>query len=68
MIRAKAIVDILREPSAKGFGKFRVTVWGDFPDDYCRVYTIDAKSDNLAAQEGINRFVAEIEALPSEDT
>jgi len=39
-----------------------VEVWGLAPHDYTRRYEIAAKSDTLAAQEGIRRFVAEMEA------
>ncbi len=42
---------------------WQVTVTGLAPHDQTRVYTIKAKSDTLAAQEGIRRFVAEMEAL-----
>lgn len=31
--------------------------------DHRRVYTVEASSDNIAAQEGIRRFTEEIEAL-----
>jgi hypothetical protein len=46
-------------------GTFRVEVWGKEPYDYTRVYEIQAKSDTLAAQDGIGRFVAEMEKLPT---
>jgi hypothetical protein len=39
-----------------------VEVFGLEPHDYVRRYEIAAKSDTLAAQEGIRRFVAEMEA------
>jgi hypothetical protein len=39
-----------------------VEVFGLAPHDYTRRYEIAAKSDTLAAQEGIRRFVAEMEA------
>lgn len=39
-----------------------VEVFGLEPHDYTRRYEIAAKSDTLAAQEGIRRFVAEMEA------
>ena len=67
MIPARAIVDVLREPSPIGMGSFRVEVWGDEPHDYVRVYTINAASDTLAAQEGLRRFVDEIELLLSNE-
>jgi hypothetical protein len=67
MIPARATVDVLRNPSPIGMGSFRVEVWGDEPHDYVRVYTIDATSDTLAAQEGLRRFVDEIELLLSKE-
>jgi hypothetical protein len=42
---------------------FKVEVWGAEPYDYVRVYEIQAKNDTMAAQNGIQRFVAEMEAL-----
>ena len=67
MIPARAIVDVLRDPSPIGMGSFPVEVWGDEPNDYVRVYTINAASDTLAAQEGLRRFVDEIELLLSKE-
>jgi hypothetical protein len=66
MILANAIVDVEREPTPRGLGVFKVEVWGREPHDYVRVYTIEAKSDTLAAQEGLRRFDAEISLLLSE--
>lgn len=65
MIYANAIVDVLDEPPAhgRGIGRFRVEVWGKPPHDYVRVYEIAAKSDNIAAREGLDRFVDEIGRL-----
>jgi hypothetical protein len=62
MIQASAIVDVIEEPPphGKGLGRFRVEVWGKEPHDYVRVYEIAAKSDNVAAREGLDRFVEEI--------
>lgn len=62
-ILANAIVDVDKAPTERGLGQYRVEVWGREPHDYTRAYTIHAKSDNLAAQEGLRRFVEEIEAL-----
>lgn len=63
MVKAKAIVDILRESLTKGDNMYRVEVWGEEPHDFVRTYTIDGKSDTFAAQEGIRRFVEEMENL-----
>lgn len=65
MIFANAIVDVLSAPPAhgQGLGKFRVEVWGKAPHDYVRVYEIAAKDDNMAAREGLDKFVEEISAL-----
>jgi hypothetical protein len=62
-ILARAIVDVVREPGPVGMGMFRVEVWGEEPHDYVRHYDIAAKSDTMAAQEGLKRFVEDIEQL-----
>ena len=65
MIYANAVVDVIDSPPAhgQGLGKFRVEVWGKEPNDYVRVYEIAAKDDNMAAREGLDRFVDEIGKL-----
>jgi len=63
MILANAIVDVINPATPKGLGLFKVTVWGVAPNDYVRIYEIQAKSDTVAAQQGIQRFVTEVEAL-----
>lgn len=67
MIPCSAIVDVIREPSPIGMGSFRVEVWGDEPHNCVRVYTINAASDTLAAQEGLRRFDEEISLLLSKE-
>ena len=68
MIFASAVIDVINEPPAYGgLGKFKVTVWGKEPHDYVRVYEIQAKDDNMAAREGLERFVDEISRLLDED-
>ena len=64
MIQASAVVDVIRPNTAKTIGLFRVEVWGQSPYDYVRHYEIMAQSDTIAAQQGIARFVAEMEAMP----
>lgn len=65
MILAQSVVDVIDEPPphGQGLGKFRVTVFGKEPHDYVRIYEIQAKSDNVAAREGLDRFIDEIERL-----
>lgn len=65
-ILANAVLDVELDPTPVRLGRFRVEVWGKEPHDYCRTYTIQAASDTLAAQEGLRRFVEEIEALIAE--
>ena len=65
-VLANAIVDVIKSATPQGLGLFAVEVWGKEPFDYTRRYEIQAKNDTLAAQEGIRRFVAEMEALPAE--
>jgi hypothetical protein len=62
-VLASAVVDVLKPASPVSLGNFKVEVWGQTPYDYVRIYEIMAKSDNVAAQEGIRRFVKEMEAL-----
>jgi len=62
-VLASAIVDAIKPATPQSLGNFRVEVWGKEPYDYVRVYEIMAKNDTLAAQEGIRRFVAEMERL-----
>ena len=67
-VKTVPVVDVIDAPPAhgQGLGLFKVTVWGKEPHDYVRVYEIQAKNDTLAAQEGIRRFVEEMEKLPAE--
>ena len=62
MVFASATVDTIRPATPKQEGLFAVHVWGLPPYDQTRDYEISASSDNIAAQEGIRRFVAEMEA------
>lgn len=63
-ILASAIVDVIKPATPRALGLFSVEVWGKEPYDYTRRYEIQAKNDTLAAQEGIRRFVSEMEKLP----
>jgi hypothetical protein len=62
-VLASAVVDVLKPATAMTIGNYKVEVWGQPPYDFVRTYEIMAKSDNVAAQEGIQRFVKEMEAL-----
>jgi hypothetical protein len=62
-VLANAVVDVLKPSSPVRIGRFKVEVWGKEPHDYVRTYEIMAKSDTIAAQEGIRRFVKEMEAM-----
>jgi len=68
MILASAIVDVIDAPPAhgQGLGRFLVEVWGKEPHDYVRRYEIQARDDNMAAREGLDRFVDEITRLLAE--
>ena len=63
MILANAVVDVITPATPRGLGTFKVEVWGVAPNDYVRIYEIQAKSDTMAAQQGLARFTSEIEAL-----
>jgi hypothetical protein len=62
-VLASAVVDVLKPSTPVRVGRFKVEVWGQVPYDYVRTYEIMAKSDTVAAQEGIRRFVSEMEAM-----
>jgi hypothetical protein len=62
-VLASAIVDVLKEPTPLTIGMFKVEVWGKEPYDFVRHYEIQAKTDTIAAQEGLQRFVEEMEQL-----
>jgi hypothetical protein len=64
-ILASATVDQLRGGSVP---LWEVRVWGEPPHDCTRTYTLEFKTDNLAAQEGIRLFVEEMECLHADDT
>jgi hypothetical protein len=66
MIPASAVIEVLRRPSPVVLGQYKVEVWGREPHDYVRVYTVEAKSDSLAAQDALRQFGEEISALLSE--
>ena len=60
-VLANAILDVLKEPTPTSLGTFKVQVWGKEPHDFVRHYEIQAKTDTIAAQEGLRRFVEEME-------
>jgi hypothetical protein len=62
-VLANAVVDVIKSSTPVRIGHFKVEVWGKAPYDYVRTYEIMAKSDTIAAQEGIRRFVSEMEKL-----
>jgi hypothetical protein len=69
MIKARAVVDVVVPAPAHGhgLGTYDVEVWGVDPgEDYVRRYRIKAKDDNMAAREGLDRFVDEITRLLNE--
>ena len=63
-VLASATVDVLTPSGPLVLGFYRIEVWGQPPHDVRRVYKIYAKDETRAAQEGIQRFVDEMEALP----
>lgn len=62
-ILANATVDVIKPSTPRKIGSWRVKVWGVAPYEYVRYYEIEAKSDTVAAQQGIQRFVTEMESL-----
>ena len=65
VVLASAIVDVINSANPQRIGLFRVKVWGQPPHDETRFYEIQATNENTAAQQGINRFVFEMEPAPS---
>lgn len=58
-MKAQAVVDVLKYPPlGGGMGLFAVRVWMS-DGSKVSIYTITSESDNLAAQEGLRRFVEE---------
>lgn len=62
-VLANATVDVIKPSTPTSLGHFSVEVWGIAPYDYVRNYQIQAKTDTIAAQQGIQRFVAEMQSL-----
>lgn len=60
-VLANATVDLIRQADV-GLNRYRVEVYGKEPHDFVRIYDISSKTDNAAAREGLDRFVAEMEA------
>jgi hypothetical protein len=65
-VLANAVVDVIKPATPQRIGHFKVEVWGRDPYDYVRIYEIMAKNETSAAQQGIARFVDEMEKLPVE--
>jgi len=59
-VNASCVVDLVQEVPEK---KWRVTVTGQMPYDYDKVYTLAADSDNAAAQEGLRLFVLDAQKI-----
>ena len=66
-VLASAIVDVIKASTPVMVGRYAVEVWGKEPFDYVRNYEIIAKNETQAAQEGIARFVDEMQQLASEE-
>ena len=62
-VLASATVDVIKAATPVTVGRYSVEVWGKEPYDYVRRYEIIAKNENVAAQEGIARFVAEMQQI-----
>jgi len=62
VIRCRAFVDTIRAPGPVGLGMYRVEVMGEPPHDYVRIYDIEARDENKAAREGLDRFQGEFSA------
>jgi len=61
VVLASATVDVMKAATPQHQGLFKVKVWGQSPYDETRFYEIQAMNENVAAQQGISRFVFEME-------
>lgn len=66
-VLASATVDTIRHSAPLVLGIYHVEVWGKPPHDYVRTYKLHAKNETAAAQEGIDKFVEEMEAIELPD-
>jgi hypothetical protein len=66
-VLASATVDTIKPAGLRMLGTYHVEVWGQPPLDFARVYKIQAKSEDQAAKDGIDKFVAEMEVLELPD-
>jgi hypothetical protein len=62
-VRANATVDLIEQ--VPGESLWEVRVWDADSPQHERVYFVKSSSDNLAAREGIERFVEEMLILRS---
>ena len=63
-VRCRATVDPVTIATLSGKPTtFKVQVWGEKPFDFVRNYTVFAGSEDNAAQEGMRRFVDEMEKI-----
>lgn len=62
-IFANATVDVLVPSNPKQNGQFKVNVWGKEPYNYTFDYIFTAKNDTQAAQQGIQKFITDVEQL-----
>jgi hypothetical protein len=65
-VLANAVVTEIKPKISCQSAVFSVQVWGLEPHDYTRTYEIEAKSDIMAAQQGIQLFTDEMDALDLE--
>lgn len=63
-VLATATADLLRDGPIP---LWEITVTGVAPHDHRRVYQLEQKTDTLAAQEGIELFIAEMSNLTDAD-
>ena len=67
-VLANATVDIITPSNPKQAGQFKVHVWGKEPYNYEMDYVITAISDIQSAQQGIQTFVKDAQALGPKGT
>lgn len=63
MVLCRAFVEVIKPATPHRLGHYDVQVMGQDLHDYVRTYRIQAKSDDAAAREGIDKFVNEINEI-----
>lgn len=67
MVRCRAHVETIRPATPFRPGSYEVHVLGEEPHDYVRIYRIEHRSEDGAAQQGLDRFVEQVSNMVERD-